>query len=301
MMTERVRGERGVSLIAAIFFLVIVGFLGTTVVSLMSTQSITSAGESKSTQALYIAEGGSEFAQRALAQNLDWYRSSADPIVTPAVALGAGSFTGNTLLPATELSRRVTPVSASIPVFTTARFPTSGYIQLDDDMAAGGEFVWYTGTTATSFTGIVRDQTVGGVSGGAPGMFARGTHVYPVTTLATALASLGAVCVPTPSASFTVAAHAKLLPAGTIVVDSLNPEEITYTGSSTAAGVTTLSGVTRCVGLTSAIHALGATVTPVLANMGFSADYEALVSSSGTVGSLPLGTAVRVVQKTVQR
>jgi hypothetical protein len=297
MMAERARGERGVSLIAAIFFLVIVAFMGTTLVSLMSTQSITSAGEAKSTQALYVAEGGSEFAQRALAMNLDWYRSAADPILTASTALGAGTFTISTYLPATELSRRVTPASATIPVFTTSRFPASGTVQLSDDIGSGGEFVRYTGVTATTFTGLTRNVTIGGVSGGAVGTFVRLARVYPVTTLSTALANLGG-CAPQSAASFNVVAHSKLLSAGTITID---PEEISYTGSTTSGGVTTLTGVTRCVNSQSSGHAIGDPVTPLLADGLGAANYEALFASTGSVGNAGLGTAVRVVQKTVQR
>lgn len=288
-------GERGVSLLAAIFFLVIVGFMGTTLVSLMSTQSMTSTGEVSSTQALYLAEGGSEFTQRALAQNLNWYRSTTDPLVTPATALGAGTFTVNTYLPATLLRRRVTPASANIPVFTTDRFPASGFIQIDD-ITGTGEFIQYTGVTANTFTGITRDVTIGGVSAGAVGTFGRGTVVYPVTILTTALLSLGA-CGPTSAAAFNVAAHSKLLSSGTITIDT---EDITYRASSTAGGVTTLAGVTRCVNGTSSAHAVGDPVIPVL-NDGSAPDYEALLVSTGSVGSAPIGTAARVVQKTVQR
>ena len=296
MTVRSLHDERGVSLVAAIFLLVVVAFLGTTVVSLMSTQTMTSVGETQSTQALYVAEGGAEFAQRALAQNLNWYRSTTDPIVTPATALGAGTFTINTYLPATLMSRRVTPASPTIPVYTTDRFPTAGYLQLDD-VTAGGEFVQYTGKTATTFTGLTRNVTIGGVSGGAAGTYARGTLVYPVTTLATGLGSLGAVCTPTAAAAFNVNTHTKLLPAGTITID---PEDISYTGSSTSGGTTTLTGVTRCMNGTSSAHGVGVPVIPVLDDSS-APDYEAFLVSTGTVGGAPLGAAVRVVQKTVQR
>jgi hypothetical protein len=290
------RREQGASLIAAIFLLVVVAFLGTSVVSLMSTQTMTSFGETQSTQALYVAEGGSEFGQRALAQNLNWYRSATDPIVTPATALGSGTFTVNTYLPATLLRRRVTPASANIAVFTTNRFPTAGFLQLDD-ITGAGEFVQYTGVTANTFTGITRDVTIGGVSAGAVGAFARGTHVYPVTTLATALADLGAVCAPTSAAAFNIAFHTKNLSAGTITIDT---EDISYTGSNRAGGTTTLTGVTRCMNGTSSAHSVGDPVIPVL-NDGAAPDYEALLIATGSVGAAPLGVAARVVQKTVQR
>ena len=288
--------DGGASLITAIVILVFVALFGTTIVSIVSTQNLSSVRETQSTQALYVAEGGSEFTQRALAQNLNWYRSATDPMVTPATALGSGAFTVNTYLPATLLRRRVTPASANIPVFTTDRFPTAGFIQIDD-ITGAGEFVQYTGVTATTFTGLTRDVTIGGVSGGAVGTFSRGTHVYPVTTLATALGTLGAVCAPTSAAAFNIAVHNKFLSAGTITID---PEDISYTGSSTAGLITTLTGVTRCMNGTSSAHAVGDPVIPVL-NDGAAPDYEALLISTGTAGGATLGAAARVVQKTVQR
>jgi hypothetical protein len=302
-MARLTRSERGVSLIAAMFLLVVVAFLGTTVVSLLSTQTMTSVGETRSTQAMYVAEGGAEFGQRALAQNLDWYRSTTDPIVTPAAVLGAGTFTVNSYLPATLLRRRVTSTALTIPVFSVDRFPASGTIQLDDDIG-GGEFVAYTSVTASpasfnlaSVAG--RDATIGGVNGGAAGTFQRGTHVYPVTTLIDALPAIAVACNPTPAASFRVAAHAKFLSMGTISVDS---EEISYTGSNTVGGNTTLTGVTRCTNSQSSglLRSAGYPVTPIL-NDDSAPDYEAFMVATGTVGNAPLGAAVRVVQKTVQR
>ncbi len=294
----RLSAERGVSLIIALFLIVIVGFFGTMMGSLISTQSFTAMNEVRSTQAFDVAEGGAEFVERAFAQNLDWYRSATDPIVTPATALGSGTFAVDAFLPATLLTRRLVPASASVQVFTTARFPNAGFLQLEDDIGAGAEFVQYTGVTATSFTGLTRNVTIGGVTGGGIGTFSRGTAVYPVTTLTTALGTLGAVCVATPSASFTIAANAKFLSAGTITID---PEEITYTGSSTAGGVMTLTGVVRCTNLTSAVHAVGYPVTPILADGVGASDYEVLLVSTSSVGSAPIGNAARVVQKTVQR
>ncbi len=291
------RSSRGASLMVVIFLIVAVGFMGTMVASLIGTQSSTAVNNVRSSQAFYVAEGGSEFGQRALAQNLNWYRSAADPIATPATALGSGTFTVNAFLPATLLRRRVTPTSANIPVFTTDRFPPGGgFIQIED-ITGAGEFVQYTGVTANMFTGITRDVTIGGVSGGAVGTFARGTDVYPVTRLASALVNLGAACVPTTAAAFNIDAHSKFLAAGTITID---PEDISYTGSSTAGGVTTLTGVTRCMNGTSSAHAVLDPVIPVL-NDGAAPDYEALLFSTGTVGGAPLGSAARVVQKTVQR
>ncbi len=303
-MNRGTHNERGASLITAIVILVFVALFGTTVVSMVSTQNLTSVGETQSTQALYVAEGGSEFGQRALAQNLTWYNSLTDPIVTPATALGAGNFTVNTFLPATLLRRRVTPAAMTIPVFTTNRFPATGYIQLDDDIGSG-EFVQYSAVTAVpphSFTVAAggRDATIGGVSGAA-GTYSRGTRVYPVFILRTTLNPLAAGCGPTPSAAFDIDTHSKLLPMGTLDIEG---EEISYRGTTPSAtpGRTTLTGVVRCVnGQTiTATHNPGYPLTPIL-NDAAAPDYEAFVVSTGMVGGAPLGAAVRVVQKTVQR
>jgi hypothetical protein len=141
--------------------------------------------------------------------------------------------------------------------------------------------------------------TVGTVSGGAVGTFARGTRVYPVTTLVTNLGGLGG-CGPTSSGNITIIAHSKFPSAGTIMLD---PEQITYTRSipGPLANETTLTGVVRCVNSSSSAHAPGKPLTPLIYDLGGTADYEALVSATGTVGSAPFGAAVRVVQKTVQR
>lgn len=296
--------ERGASLVAAIFLVVVVGFFGAIALSLIGTQSSSAFNETQSSQALYIAEGGAEFAQMALAQNLNWYRSPTDPIVTPATALGAGNFSVNTYLPATILRRRVTPAAMTIPVFTTDRFPATGYIQLDDDIGSG-EFVQYSAVTAVpphSFTVAAggRDATIGGVSGSA-GTYSRGTRVYPVFILRTLLNPLALGCGPTPSAAFDIDTHSKLLPMGTLDVDG---EEISYNGTTPSAipAQTTLTGVMRCVnGQTiTASHGSGYPMTPIL-NDAASPDFEAFTVSTGTVGVAPLGAAVRVVQKTVQR
>lgn len=291
--------ERGAALITAIVILVFAALFGTTVVSMVSTQNLTSVGETQSTQALYAAEGGAEFGQRALAMNLNWYRSTTDPIATPATALGAGTFSVNIYLPATLLSRRITPASGSIRVFSTARFPAAGYIQVGDDIASG-EFVQYTVASATTLTVVARDATIGTVNGGAAGTFLRGTHVFPVATLAAALPAVSSTCSPTISASTVqISSNSKFLSAGTITVDT---EEITYTGSSTVGGVATLTGITRCVNSQSsgAVRGIGYPVTPLLDDSS-APDFEVLLDSSGTVGSAPLGAALRVVQKTVQR
>lgn len=284
--------EGGIALIAAIFMIVVFGFIGISIVSLVGTQGFSAMNEVKSDQAFFIAEGGAEFAQRALAVNLDWYRSSVDPILIPATNLGAGAFNVSVNLPVTMLRARIPDAAstAAITVYTTDRFPTSGVIQIEDDITTG-EYVRYTGISGNTFTGITRDWAVFGISGTA-NPHDRGDRVYPVTTLSVGLANSCASLV-----SISLAAHPKFLGAGTIDIEG---EEISYTGSSTVAGTLTLTGVSRCQnGTGSAAHAAGVPVTPIQVDLG-APDFETEVISTGTVGLLS-GNAGRVVRKSVQR
>lgn len=294
--------EKGMALIAAVFLVVVFGFLGLVAVSSLSTQGFSAMNEVKSDQAFFIAEGGGEFSQRFLAQNLDWYRSTADPILIPATNLGAGAFNASMNLPVTKLRRRI-PTAAStaaINVYTTSRFPAAGTLQIDDNITDGQtEYVSYTGTTANSFTGITRDIPLGAapIISGAANPHERGTRIYPVTTLLTALGTLGGVCSPTAAASFNIATHSKFLAAGIIDIEG---EEIGYSGSTISGGTMTLLGVTRCLNSTSAAHAANQPVTPLLVD-GASPDFQTEVISTGTVGVTVGSNAVRVIRKTVQR
>jgi hypothetical protein len=279
--------SKGVSLIAAIFIIVILGFMGVMFVSLISTGTMTAVNDMQAAQALSIAEGGVEFEQRALAQSLDWYRGTTVPLFTAAGNLGAGAFTATTRVPATTLRRRLLAGAGTAAVYTTGGFPPNGYLQIDDDVAAGAEFVQYTILNGNTFTLTARGRTIGTIATVANN-FSRGTNVYPVTTLVDALANS---CVA--PASFRIAQNDKFLGAGIVVIEG---EEIVYSGSSTAGGNTTLTGVQRCLnGAVSAAHNAGRPVTPLLA--GGSADMQSEVTSTGAVGA----AAVRVVRKTVQR
>jgi hypothetical protein len=302
------KNQRGAGLIIVVAMLLVLGVIGAVFVSLINNESFTAMNQSGGLTAFGVADGGMEFAQRSLAQNLDWYRSTADPIAIPATNLGSGSFTANTYLPATMLRNRIpTPGStADIRVYTTDRFPVSGYIQIEDDITGSGEFVFYGGKTATTFTtGILRDQTIGGINGTA-GSHDRGSRVYPVTTLVdTLLVLAGPPCVPTAAASFRIFAHSKFLTAGRIDIED---EEIDYTGSTTTLGTTTLNGVTRCANSTAgttshtgnAVFGVGAPVTPLLVE-GTAPDFQAEAVSTGTVAVTITGNAVRVIRKTMQR
>jgi hypothetical protein len=282
-----IKNKNGFTLIAAVFILVILAFMGVVLVTLFTTSSSTSINDLLSAQALYVAEGGVEFHQKTLAKNLDWYRSVTDPLSTDTRSLGLGSFTVTTTFPATKLSRRLTAGGTTAYVYTTQRFPASGYLQIEDSVDGTGEFVQYTGISGNTFTGLSRGRMIGTVATSA---FAhpRGSTVYPVTTLSTGLTS--SCTAPT---TFTIAANSKFLDAGVLDIEG---EEIRYTGSSTSGGTRTLTGVERCLGSVGPVaHNAGQPVTPLRVG-GDLADYLARIQSTGTVES-----SVRMMGKTVKR
>jgi hypothetical protein len=284
--------QRGFLLMTAVVLIVIAALILTVMVFLGATGTGSSVVHSQSGQALFVAESGTEYEQRNLARNLDWYRSVSDPMPSTTRSFGAGTFTVMSNLPATKLKKRIATTGAvTITVYTTDKFPSSGYLQIDDDVASGGEYVWYSSKTATTFTVALntdRGQTVGGVASAAA-THERGDAVYPVTTLTQAGGLANSCTLPT---SFTIAANSKFLPAGTVDIEG---EEILYTGSSTTGGTTTLTGVVRCQNGAGAAHALNAAVTPILIG-DVSASYEAYIKSVGTVDN-----TLRQTVKTIQR
>ncbi len=265
---------------------------------MVATSGSSATGNLQSGQALFLADSGLEFETRRMAQNVDWYRSSTDPTATSgAQTLGAGTFTTSSNLPATKLRRRLSSgasgPAAAVCAYTIDRFPTSGTIQIDDDIAAGAEFVTYTGTTASSaacnnlpaFTGLGRGVLIAG-TGAAAANHSRDDIAYPVTTLVDPLA-ISATCVA--PAQLRINDNSKFLSSGTISLDGggVNSEDISYATSSRAGGVMTLTGLRRLLGAGCPAWLAGAPVTPQLVNStgGSANDFEALASATGTVGN----------------
>jgi hypothetical protein len=281
--------QRGFLLVTAVVLIVTAALILTVMLFLGATGTDSSVGHSQSGQALFVTDSGTEYEQRNLARNLDWYRSASDPMPSTTRSFGAGTFTVSSNLPATKLKKRIATVGAvTITVYTTDGFPSSGFLQIDDDVVAGGEYVQYNAKTATTFTLNGRGQTIGGVPSTAA-THERGDAVYPVTTLTQAGGLPNSCTLPT---SFTIAANSKFLPAGTVDIEG---EEILYTGSSTTGGTTTLTGIARCQNGAGAAHALNAAVTPILIG-DISASYEAYIKSVGTIGN-----TLRQTVKTIQR
>jgi len=284
--------QGGFVMMVLLIIVVVLVFLAIAVGYQLANSTLSSASHVGSMQALFQAESGLEYEQRRWAQNLDWYRSTTDPnptIATPQ-ALGTGTFVVYSNLPATMLDRGLSAAATTINVYTTARFPSSGILQIDDDLTLGAEFVRYTGVTGTAFTGVTRGQPVGLVTS-LGSTHLRSDKVYPVTILQTGLL---ANC--TALVSILVDAHSKFLSAGTLDIEG---EEISYTSSSTTGGTTTLKGITRCLDsvtfATPAAHAVGQPVTPVLVG-DESADYQVEMISTGVQGS-----NIRFARRTIQR
>ncbi len=275
--------------IVVLMMIVVVAALVVAMGYLVGVGTLSGSERTGSMRAFFLAESGLEYQQFASAQNLEWYRTTSDP--TPAApvaqALGAGTFVANTAVPATLLKTQLTVGGTALNAYTSNRFPASGYLQVDDDVAAGGEYVSYTGVAGSTFTGLARGIAIGTVTTTAVA-HDRSSTVYPVTILRT---SLAANC--TPLGSMQVDANSKFLSAGTLDVEG---EEIGYNDSSTSGGTTTLVGITRCLGLVNNVsHAIGQPVTPVLVG-GDSADYQAEISATGTVGP-----DLRYAKRTIQR
>jgi len=284
---------RGFLLIVAILLVLVIAVALVALGNMSSVDVRSGSAHAQSVQAFYLAESALEVEQRRWAQNLNWYRSATDPNPSPASAqaLGAGNFTVYSNLPATLLKTSVSAAANTINVYSTARFPTSGILQIEEDLNANAEFVSYTGIAGNTFTGVARNQTVGGIDNpSGPQWHPRSDAVYPVTTLLTPMLATSCSTIPNP---FRIAYHPKFLTAGTLDIEG---EEISYTGSSVAGGAMTLTGVKRCLGtLGPDPHAAGQPVTPVLVG-GDSADYEVEAVATGAVGS-----SIRYARKTIQR
>jgi hypothetical protein len=301
--------QRGFLLVVAIVLLVVGSMLAASMAYMVATSGGSATDNLQSGQALFLADSGGEFEARRMAQNLDWYRSSTDPTATSGPqALGAGTFTTSSNLPATKLRRRLlsgaTGAGAAVCVYTINRFPSSGTVQIDDDIGTGAEFVTYTGTTASSaacgnlpaFTGLTRGVVIAG-TGAVAADHSRDDIAYPVTTLVDPLA-VSATCVA--PAQLRINDNTKFLSSGTISLDDggVNSEDISYATSSRAGGVMTLTGLQRLLGAGCPAWAAGAPVRPQLANStgGSGNDYEAQASAVGNVGSTQ-----RTINRVLQR
>ncbi len=225
-LRNQTKKQRGVSLLATVFIIVILAFMGLMFVSLINTGSLTSVNDMQSAQALSIAEGGVEY---VLGNRIFPNYSMAGA----SQALGAGNFSVAT--PA-YLTGAVTIGDTAINVNSTTGFASpSGMIVIDS------EVIPYTGTSANSFTPAVP----------ATAAHATGSAVYPVTRVANV--ALANNCTTT---DVQVDYVNNFLIPGIITIGN---EYVFCAG--TASGPTRFTGCVRCYkGSSSSLHAVGSAV-----------------------------------------
>ncbi len=262
--------QRGASIIAVIFLIVVVAFLGVIMVSLYVTQSSQAIGELNSTQALYIADGGVEY----IVKN----RTFPDYSMLGATeGLGNGTFTVDS--PAYTTVVVPSGANVTITVNSTSWFtsnPTAGSGAVG--LVIGSEEIWCGSIpNATQFSSCNKILS-GAVTGGQPA----NTEVY-------ALTKLNGVLNP-PATQIDVDGTRGFLPYGMLkVINGSNgrKEYVRYTGTTGTA----FAGLVRCVA--------GSDTPCPTATPDDSRVYQYVITSTGTVSTIFGGNAQRVVRVTV--
>ncbi len=172
------KNQKGVTIIAAIFIIVVLAFMGVVFLTLFTTSSTSSLNDLQSSQALYVAEGGAE---RAL---LDFKTGTAcNSISFNNISLGAGSFTasGTYFNGSSTLTVAITNSAATIPVASAAAFAPQGRIRIEN------EEINYTGTD------IVGNRLTGAQRGAAGTTAVAHANGLPVTQDQCRIQSTGTV------------------------------------------------------------------------------------------------------------
>jgi MSHA biogenesis protein MshP len=153
--------QNGVSLIAAIFIIVVLAFMGLMFVSLIGTGSLTSVNDLKSAQALYIAEGGIERTLRFLQEGNNCGAITAT--FSAATNLGDGNFTvtGTPFRPLPQarllgaIGANDTTIQSNTADLIVAGYAPAGRITIQDPPAAE-EIIEYSSIAGDTFTNCRR-------------------------------------------------------------------------------------------------------------------------------------------------
>jgi hypothetical protein len=138
--------SRGVSIIAAVFIIVVLAFMGLMFVSLITTGSFSAINDMQSAQALYIAEGGLQYTLALNQTNIPNYSTHG-----ALINLGVGQFRVDTMA---FLTGAVAVGATSITVDSTDSFPPPpGRITIDN------EFIVYTAKNDATDTFTVNPVT----------------------------------------------------------------------------------------------------------------------------------------------
>jgi Tfp pilus assembly protein PilX len=176
--------QSGVALLAVIFLMVVIAFMGVIFLSLSSTNLTQSVNEVYSSKALYIAEGGLERAGRYLLNREDGTQttytcdtgaSSVNTIFSTPTPLGNGQFKvtsvlNNTLTPTTLSAGGINNLVTTIPT-TSVSLSTDGYASFGQIMI-DKEKINYTSLSATAFFGAIR-----GAEGSTTSAHSGGTRI----------------------------------------------------------------------------------------------------------------------------
>ena len=145
--------EKGTTLILAIAALLILSLMAVILVSLVGKETFGALYQTQSLQTFDVAEAGAHRALTYLSREGGSCTAiSGSPNFTD-VPMGQATFTVTATLynpSPTTLSAGIGTSDTTIPVGSTANYAPAGRI------AIGSEFIHYSGTTATSFTGARR-------------------------------------------------------------------------------------------------------------------------------------------------
>ena len=140
-MKQITRDQSGVSLIAAIFIIIVLAFMGVMFLTLTHTATIGAVSDLHSAQALFIAEGGLQYTLAFNRNNIPNYSTNG-----AWHDLGAGRFKVDT--PA-YVTAAFNANDATLTVNTTAGFPSAGRLTIGTDFN-----ITYSVTTPNSFQNI---------------------------------------------------------------------------------------------------------------------------------------------------
>ncbi|MDH4163662.1 MAG: hypothetical protein OEW15_13375 [Nitrospirota bacterium] len=133
--------SRGVSLIAALFIILALSFMGVIFVSMIGTGSLTAVSDLQSAQALSLAEAGLQYALTT---------GGTCSYTYPGIALGPGTFTTVSQL-ATAVANTMDAATTTVPLTAApVGFFIPGVITI------GAEHLYCTAILGPSFTGCSR-------------------------------------------------------------------------------------------------------------------------------------------------
>lgn len=152
-MRNPILNSKGVSLIAAVFIIVILGFMGVMFLSMINTGTLTSVNDLQSGQAFSIAEGGLERAVYRLKNGTSCNPAFPTNLNETNVLLGQGDFdiAGINYTDSTAvLSAGINNVDTIIPVTSSVNFAPMGRIMIES------EIIDYHGISGNTLINAVR-------------------------------------------------------------------------------------------------------------------------------------------------